>query len=150
MHIAIKRYHLPLDAAAAGGRDEAVKATIALLLTEKLHDPAAWTGAAWSWNKLGLEMREDGNHEEALRRLCVSCILAHAADNFAHDTHGNYQPPSEGACREELTALKFQPDRIAALRTKEGVNVLLDSFDSAWKPLPDAVRQRLIAGAEAR
>jgi hypothetical protein len=42
MHLAIKRYHLPLNADADAGRVEAVKATLTLL-TEHTDDATAWT-----------------------------------------------------------------------------------------------------------
>jgi hypothetical protein len=148
IHRDIKRVHLPIEMAAArGGLDAAVKATVTVL-TERTDEPAAWTGAAWGWHNWGMELRAAGNHEGALQWFCIGCILAHAADKFARATHGKYQPPSENACREELKALKFNPDKISVFRTQEGVRMMLAEFGEAWKPLSEPALRRLVEGAD--
>ena len=147
IHIAIKRVHFPIEiAAASGGLDAAVKATVKVL-TERPDDPIAWTGAAWAWYNWGGEFRAAGNHEEALRRFSIGCILAHAADKFARPTHGKYLPPGESACRGELKALKINPNKVSVFRTEDGVRMMLAEFGDAWKPLSEPALNRLLEGA---
>lgn len=145
LHLSIKRAHVPLQAAA--GMEAASRATVTLL-TERPDDPAAWTGAAWAWHNRGMELRADGQHEEALRHFCFGCIMARAAVAFAPDTHARYQPAAEGAGREELVALKLPPDRIRMLRTVKGVEILLEESGDAWKALPKPARNRLLDAAD--
>ncbi len=150
IYIANKRVHIPIQiAAVTGGLDAAVKATVTVL-SEKTDDPAAWAGTAWGWYNMGVEFRSAGNHEEALRRFSIGCILAHAADKFARATHGKYLPPSEGACRGELKALKYESERVSVFRTEEGVRMMLNEFGDAWKPLSEPALKRLLAGARVK
>jgi hypothetical protein len=146
-HIANKRVHIPIEVAgAAGGLEAALKATVTVL-NEKTNEPAAWFGAAWAWQNMGNELRKEGNAEEALRRHCVACVLARAADKFAGETFGHHSPPAEGACRDELKILDIDPRRISVFRTEKGVTALLAEFDGAWKPLSALARRRLLSGA---
>ncbi len=145
--IANKRAHIPIQiAAVTGGLDAAVKATVTVL-SEKTDDPTAWAGAAWGWYNMGVEFRAAGNHEEALRRFCIGCILGRSTDFFAKKTHGKYLPPSQSACRGELKALKYDPDKVSVFGTQNGVRMMLDEFGEGWKPLSPAAMRRILDGA---
>ena len=147
-HIASKRVHIPIEVAAAtGGLDAAVKATVAVL-NAKTSEPASWFGAAWAWHNMGAELRADGNVEEALRRYSIACILGHAAEKFAGESFGHHSPPSEGACRDELSVLKIDPRRVSVFRTTEGVTAMLSEFGKNWAPLSALAYRRLLSGAE--
>ncbi len=145
-HIGIKRVHITIQAAAAaGGLDAAVKATVDVL-NAKSAEPSSWFGAAWAWHNMGGEFRADGNVEEGLRRHCIAVILAHAADRFAGNTFGHYAPPAENACRSELTALRYDPDKVDVFRSIPGVTAMLAEFGNGWKPLSPAAESRILAG----
>ena len=147
-HVASKRVHLRIEEAnAAGGLDAAVKATVEVL-NNKLNEPASWFGAAWAWHNMGAEFRAAGNAEEALRRYSMGCILGHAAEHFAGETFGHHAPPSEGACRDQLRLLKFNPDRVKVFTSGERVAAMLAEFGDGWNSLSKGARRRILQGAE--